>query len=84
MSLTITGHAGLARYTRRDENDLGAAQAVLETFWCRVITLNHAVRVDVSDISSDACSIICQNLVSSFGMEVADQVRLEYRIAQAQ
>lgn len=65
VELTITGHAGLARYTSRDKDDFSASQAVFEALWCWVVTFNNAVGVDVSDISSDACSTLCQIVVSS-------------------
>ena len=52
---TVTGHAGLARNTGRDEDDLRALESIAETRGSRVVASNGAVGVDVAQISSDTC-----------------------------
>lgn len=52
---TITGHAGLARNTSRDEDDLRALESITETGRGGIETLDGAVGVDVAQISSDTC-----------------------------
>lgn len=57
MSPTITGHARLARNTGRNEDNLGASQALPESLGRGLVTLNCALCVDVTDISGDTrCS----------------------------
>lgn len=56
---TVTGHAGLARNTSRDKDDLGAVKGITETRRSRVKTRDGAVGVDVAQISSDTC-VVCQ------------------------
>lgn len=50
---TVTGHAGLARNTGRDEDDLRALESITETGGSRVESGDGAVGVDVADISGD-------------------------------
>ena len=55
---TVTGHAGLARNTGRDEDDLGALEGVLKAGAVGGVASDNAVGVDVAEISSD--TYICQ------------------------
>jgi hypothetical protein len=50
---TIASHSRLSRYTSGDEDDLSADQGFLESGWCRVITSDCALCVDMADISSN-------------------------------
>lgn len=50
---TVAGHARLAGNTGGDENDLSAGQALLEILGRRVVSLDNAAGVDVSDIGGD-------------------------------
>jgi hypothetical protein len=50
---TVTGHAGLARNTGRDEDDLGALEGIAKAGGGRVEASDSAVGVDVAEISSD-------------------------------
>ena len=52
---TVTGHAGLARNTSGDEDDLRALQSITEARGSRVEASDGAVGVDVAQISSDTC-----------------------------
>lgn len=52
---TITRHAGLAGNTGGDEDDFTACESLLEVLCAGVVALDDAVRVDVTDIGSDAC-----------------------------
>jgi len=52
----VTGHAGLARNTSGDENDLSTSQALLELSITLVVASNSALSVDVADIGGDTGS----------------------------
>lgn len=52
--LTITGHAGFARDTSGNEDNLGVGERLLEAGGSRVVAGDGAVSVDVGEISSDA------------------------------
>lgn len=51
--LTITGHAGLAGNTGRDEDDLGALEGSSETLITSLVAVDGGVGVDVGDIGSN-------------------------------
>lgn len=50
---TVTGHAGLARNTGRDQDNLGALKSIAQTRRSRVEARDRAVGVDVAQISGD-------------------------------
>jgi hypothetical protein len=50
---TITGHAGLAGNTGRDEDDLGALESITEARLVRLVARDGAVGVDVAKVGSD-------------------------------
>ena len=52
---TVTGHAGLAGNTGRDEDDLRALESIAEARGGRVVASDGAVGVDVAQIGSDTC-----------------------------
>jgi len=52
----VTGHAGLARNTSGDEDDLSTSQALLELRITLVVASNSALCVDVADIGGDTGS----------------------------
>lgn len=52
---TVTGHAGLARNTGRDEDDLGALEGIAKARGSRVEARDNAVSVDVAEVSSNTC-----------------------------
>lgn len=52
---TITGHAGLARNTSRDEDNLSVSESFLQSGRSRFIASNGAVGIDVAEIGSDTC-----------------------------
>jgi hypothetical protein len=49
----VTGHAGLARDTGRDEDDVATLEAVGETSGSGFITLDGTLGVDVGDVGSN-------------------------------
>ena len=57
----ITGHTGLAGNTGRDEDDLRALKAVLQTLGGGVVASDSAVGVDVAQISGNTWAGIRQN-----------------------
>lgn len=50
---TVTGHAGLARHTSGDEDDLRALESIAQAGGGGVEARDGAVGVDVAQISSD-------------------------------
>lgn len=50
---TVTGHAGLARHTSGDEDDLRALESIAQASGGGVVARDGAVGVDVAQISSD-------------------------------
>lgn len=50
---TITSHAGLARNTSGNENDLRALESITETGGSRVVAGDGAVGVDVAQIGGN-------------------------------
>lgn len=59
---TITGHAGLARNTSGDKDNLRALESITETRRSGIETLDGAVGVDVAQISSDTCWVLVAKL----------------------
>jgi hypothetical protein len=70
MIHTVTGHAGLARNTGGDEDDLGALESIAKTRLGRVVASDGAVGVDVAQVSGNTCRIFL--LVSSKITEIGD------------
>merc|ERR1711988_1444898 len=49
----VTGHAWLPGDTSRDEDDLSALQALLDTLRCRFVALDVALGVDVANVGGN-------------------------------
>ena len=52
---TVAGHARLSWYTSGDEDDFSAFESLSQAIGVRLIASDHALGVDVSNVSSDAC-----------------------------
>jgi hypothetical protein len=50
---TVTGHAGLAGNTGRDEDDLGALESITEARLVGLVARDGAVGVNVAKVRSD-------------------------------
>ena len=70
--LTITCHAGLARNTGRDENDLGALERSSEMLGALVVALDGALGVDMADIGGDTLYKLAIELFPSLSVTFAN------------
>lgn len=69
---TVTGHARLARYTSRNENDLRVGQRIAQARSGGIVAGHHAVGVDVAQVGRDACpkqtTIVLARLIALVNM----------------
>ena len=52
---TVAGHARLSWYTGGDEDDFSAGESLFQAIGVRLIARDHALGVDMSNVSGDAC-----------------------------
>ena len=53
---TVAGHARLSWYTSGDEDDFSAGESLFQAIGVGLIACDHALGVDVPNVSGDACS----------------------------
>jgi hypothetical protein len=71
----VTGHAGLARNTSRDEDNLSTSQALLERSITLVVASDGALSVDVADIGGDTWGApdIVESELGNSGVELEEE-----------